>query len=153
MGGYKGGSLYRGSYSYVFPVTAAVTSSFPSFQSRLAIFLLRKIVFVRACVRPCVCTPFPYCDFATFHFLFGNRRNRRFSNKKCVASLRPTSYLKSGDFGRKYAILRLTSYLKSDDFGRKYAILWLTSYLKSDDLGRKYAMLDENTRFCGSLLI
>ena len=40
MGGYKSGSLYRGSYSYVFPVTAAVTHSFPSFQSRLAIFLL-----------------------------------------------------------------------------------------------------------------
>ena len=61
--------------------------------------LTRKIVFVRPCgVRPCVCTPFPYCDFATFHFLFGNRRNRRFSNKKCVASLRPTSYLKSDDF-------------------------------------------------------
>ena len=72
--------------------------------------------------RPCVCTPFPYCDFATFHFLFGNRRNRRFSNKKCVASLRPTSYLKSGDFGRKYAILRLASYLKIADFGRKCAI-------------------------------
>ena len=85
--------------------------------------LTRKIVFVRPCVRPCVCTPFPYCDFATFHFLFGNRRNRRFSNKKCVASLRPTSYLKSGDFGRKYAILRLISYLKSDYFGRKYAML------------------------------
>ena len=103
--------------------------------------LTSKIVFVRpACVRPCVRTLFPYCDFATFHFLFGNRRNRRFSNKKCVASLRPTSYLKSGDFGRKYAILRLTSYLKSDDFGRKYAILWLTSFLKSDDFGRKYAV-------------
>ena len=55
--------------------------------------LTRKIVFVRpASVRACVCTPFPYCDFATFHFLFGNRRNRRFSNKKCVASFRPTSY-------------------------------------------------------------
>ena len=84
--------------------------------------LTRKIVFVRASVRPSVSTPFPYYDFATFHFLFGNRRNRRFSNKKCVASLRPTSYLKSDDFGRKYAILQLTSYLKSDDFGRKYAI-------------------------------
>ena len=33
-------------------------------------------------VRPCVCTLFPYCDFATFHFLFGYRRNRRFLNKK-----------------------------------------------------------------------
>ena len=73
--------------------------------------LTRKIVFVRPSVRPaCVCTPFPYCDFATFHFLFGNRRNRRFSNKKYVASLRPTSYLKSDDFGRKYAILRPISY-------------------------------------------
>ena len=62
--------------------------------------LTRKIVFVRpACgVRPSVCTPFPYCDFAFFHFLFGNRRNRCFSNKKCVATLRPTSYLKSADF-------------------------------------------------------
>jgi hypothetical protein len=40
VGGNKGGSLYRVSYSYVFPVTAAVTPSFPSFQSRLAIFLL-----------------------------------------------------------------------------------------------------------------
>ena len=45
--------------------------------------LTRKIVFVRACgVRACVCTPFPYCDFATFHFLLEKRRNRRFSNKK-----------------------------------------------------------------------
>ena len=98
--------------------------------------LTRKIVFVRpASVRASVCTPFPYCDFAAFHFLFGNQRNRRFSNKKYVASLRPTSYLKSDDFGRKYAILRLTSSSKSNDFGRKHA------------------MLDENTRFCGSLLI
>ena len=97
---------------------------------------------MRASVRASVRTPFPYCDFATFHFFFENRRNRRFSNKKCVASLRPTSYLKNGDFGRKDANLRLISYLKSDDFGRKYAILRLTSYLKSDDFGRKYAMLD-----------
>ena len=38
--------------------------------------LTRKIVFVRASVRasvrPCVCTPFPYCDFATFQFFFEN---------------------------------------------------------------------------------
>ena len=44
VGNYKGGSLYRGSYSYVFPVTAAVTPSFPFFPSRLAIFLLKKVV-------------------------------------------------------------------------------------------------------------
>ena len=31
----------------------------------------RKIVFVRPSVRASVCTLFPYCDFATFHFLFG----------------------------------------------------------------------------------
>ena len=85
--------------------------------------------------------------------------------------MRLTSYLKSYDFGRKYAISRLTSYLKSDDFGRKYVIsrltsfykkglfwteirdvgrkymiLRLASYLKSDYFGRKYAMLAENTR-------
>ena len=75
-------------------------------------------------------------DFAA-HFFFEKRR----------------FWTKIRDVGRKYAILRLTSYLKSDDFGRKYAILRLTSYLKSNDFGRKYAILDENTRFCGSLLI
>ena len=32
-------------------------------------------------------------------------------------------------------------------------ILRLTSFLKINDFGRKYAILDENTRFCGSLLI
>ena len=75
------------------------------------------------------------------HFLFGNRRYRSFSNKKCAVGLRLTSSLKSGDFWRKSAILRLTSYFKSGDFGRKYAILWLTSFLKNDDFGRTYAIL------------
>merc|ERR1711904_244153 len=51
VGTYKGGSLYRGSYSYVFPVTAAVTSSFPSFQSRLAIFLKNRTFAAQRFVR------------------------------------------------------------------------------------------------------
>ena len=45
-------------------------------------------------------------DFVA-HFLFDKRR---FGTK-------------IRDVGRKYMILRLASYLKSDDFGRKYAML------------------------------
>ena len=97
-------------------------------------WLEKSSLSVRPCVRPCVRTPFPYCDFATVHFLYDNRQNRWFLKKTWAAILRLTSTLKINDFGRKYAILRLTSFLKIYDFGRKCQIL------------------DENTRFCGSPL-
>ena len=112
--------------------------------------LTRKIVFVRpacvrACVRACVCTLFPYCDFATFHFLLEKRRFLKYNFAAHFLFEKRRLWTKIRDFAAHFLFEKRRFWTKIRDVGRKYANLRLTSFLKSDYFGRKYAMLDENT--------